>query len=86
MLETLRAGDRVRSGRQPERGIGKVVYADASSAVVYFKDRTKTEPSVLLGVVGRPSVLSSLHVSNASERSTVQNHRVTYPRWRLQNL
>lgn len=43
-LETLRAGDRVRSGKQPERGIGKVVYADAVTAAVYFKDRTKTVP------------------------------------------
>jgi hypothetical protein len=50
MLETLRAGDRVRSNRQPKRGIGAVVYTDASTAVVYFKDRTKTVPEAALRV------------------------------------
>jgi hypothetical protein len=60
MLETLRAGDRVRSGRQPERGIGKVVYADASSAVVYFKDRTKTVPEARLSEFRLPTEILEL--------------------------
>lgn len=34
MIEVLRAGDRVRSRKQPQRGVGKVVYADGAIAVV----------------------------------------------------
>jgi hypothetical protein len=60
MLETLRAGDRVRSGRQPQRGIGKVVYADAVTAVVYFKDRTKTIPEARLCEFGLPTEILEL--------------------------
>jgi hypothetical protein len=49
MVETtLRAGDHVRNRKQPQRGIGKVVYADTSTAVIYFKDRTKTVPEARL--------------------------------------
>ena len=43
-VDALHAGDHVRSVKQPARGIGKVVYADSVSAVVYFKDRTKARP------------------------------------------
>jgi hypothetical protein len=60
MLETLHAGDCVRSGRQPERGIGKVVYADASAAVVYFKDRTRTIPEARLSEFRLPSEILEL--------------------------
>ena len=48
MIETLHAGDRVRSRKQPDRGIGKVVYADGATVVVYFKDRAKTVPEARL--------------------------------------
>jgi hypothetical protein len=60
MLESLRAGDRVRSGRQLERGIGKVVYADASTAVVYFKDRTKAVPETRLSEFRLPTEILEL--------------------------
>lgn len=60
MHETLGAGDHVRSGRQPERGIGKVVYADASIAVVYFKDRTKTIPEDRLSRFQLPTEILEL--------------------------
>jgi hypothetical protein len=64
MLETLSAGDHVRSGRQPERGIGKVVYADASIAVVYFKNRAKTVPEDRLSEFRIPTEILEL-VSDA---------------------
>jgi hypothetical protein len=64
MLETLSAGDHVRSGRQPERGIGKVVYADASIAVVYFKNRAKTVPEDRLSEFRLPTEVLEL-VSSA---------------------
>jgi hypothetical protein len=60
MPETLSAGDRVRSGKQPERGIGKVVYADASSAVIYFKDRTKPIPEDRLSEFRLPTEILEL--------------------------
>jgi hypothetical protein len=60
MLETLQAGDRVRSGRQPERGIGKVVYTDAVTAVVYFKDRTKAVPEARLSEFRLPTEILEL--------------------------
>jgi hypothetical protein len=55
MLETLSPGAHVRSGKQPKRGIGKVVYADASTAVVYFKDRAKTIPEARLSEFPLPT-------------------------------
>lgn len=64
MVETLRAGDRVRSRRQPDRGIGKVVYADVATAVVYFKDRTKTVPEARLSEFRLPTDILEL-VSDA---------------------
>jgi hypothetical protein len=60
MLETLRAGDRVRSGKQPDRGIGKVVYADAATAAVYFKDRTKTVPETRISEFRLPTEILEL--------------------------
>lgn len=60
MIESLRTGDRVRSGRQPDRGIGKVVYADGATAVVYFKDRTKTAPEARLSEFRLPSEILEL--------------------------
>jgi hypothetical protein len=60
MLETLRAGDCVQSGKHPERGIGKVVYADAATAVVYFKDRTKVVPEDRLSEFRVPTEILEL--------------------------
>jgi hypothetical protein len=60
MLETLRAGDHVRSCKQPERGIGKVVYADAATAAVYFKDRTKTVPETRIAEFRLPTEILEL--------------------------
>ena len=60
MLEILHAGDRVRSRLQPERGIGKVVYADAATAVVYFKDRTKSVPEARLSEFRVPTDILNL--------------------------
>ena len=44
MVEILRGEDRVRNRKQPHVGVGKVVYADASLAVVYFKNRDRLLP------------------------------------------
>jgi hypothetical protein len=60
MLETLRAGDHVRTGKQPERGIGKVVFADAATAAVYFKDRGKPIPETRISEFRLPTDILEL--------------------------
>jgi hypothetical protein len=72
MLETLRAGDHVRSSKQPGRGIGKVVYADAARAAVYFKDRSKTLPEDRISEFRLPTKILEL-VPNAPSDSELDH-------------
>jgi hypothetical protein len=60
MLETLNAGDHVRSRKQPQRGIGKVVYEDGATAAVYFKDRSKAVPELRVSVFRLPTEILEL--------------------------
>jgi hypothetical protein len=66
------------SGRQPERGIGKVVHADASIAVVCFKNRAKTVPEDRLSEFLLPSDILEL-VSNAPPDAEL-DHLLPYSR------
>jgi hypothetical protein len=78
MPDTLRAGDHVRSARQPERGIGKVVYADAASAMVYFKDRTKAVPEDRLSEFRLPTAV--LEIVRDAPRDAELDHLPPYSR------
>jgi hypothetical protein len=66
------------SGRQPERGIGKVVHADASIAVVCFKNRAKTVPEDRLSEFLLPSDILEL-VSDAPPDAEL-DHLLPYSR------
>src|SRR3569833_4402929 len=78
MIETLHAGDRVRSRKQPDRGIGKVVYADGATVVVYFKGRAKTVPEARLSEFRVPTDI--LEIAPAAPQDAEHDNLPPYSR------